>query len=132
MFFLRYGLTVPRDIRRLFKMRRDVVIPIREEAVQKILQTLTHQDLFIHLETTTGAYARNKAEVYLRNAVVRFSQGRIKGEGPYRIGLKMEYGWIYADGLTHWEWDDQKRLLMAGYDPEGKLTVALQLSRKPF
>lgn len=108
------------------------MIPIQKEEIQKILQTLINQDLYIHMETTTGAYARNQAEVYLRNAVVRFSQGRIKGEGPYRIGLKMEHGWIYADGLTHWELDDQERLLMAGYDPEGKLTVALQLSREPF
>lgn len=108
------------------------MIPIEVEEVQNAIQGLTDKDLYIHLETTGGAYTKNSVSAYIRNAVVRFTDGRIKGAGPYRVGLKMEHGWIYAEGLTYWELDDQKRLLLAGYDDAGRLTVALQLSAEPF
>lgn len=108
------------------------MIPIEVEEVQNAIQGLTDKDLYIHLETTGGAYTKNSVSAYIRNSVVRFTDGRIKGAGPYRVGLKMEHGWIYAEGLTHWELDDQKRLLLAGYDDVGRLTVALQLSAEPF
>lgn len=109
------------------------MIPIETDHVQKVLDTLVNTDLYIHLETTKGAYTKNTSGAYIRNTVVRFSQGRIKGSGPYRVGLKMEHGWIYAEGLTDWEpLDDKGRLLMAGHDEDGKLTVALQLSPEPF
>lgn len=44
----------------------------------------------------------------------------------------MDIGWIYAEGLTDYEIDGQGRLLMAGHDEEGRLAVALQLSRTPW
>ena len=44
----------------------------------------------------------------------------------------MNIGWIYAEGLTHFEVDEQDRLLLAGHDYKGKLAVALQISKKPF
>lgn len=109
------------------------MIPIEIERVQNALDTLVNTDLYIHLETTNGAYTKNAASAFIRNARVRFSQGRIKGNGPYRVGLKMADGWVFAEGLTDWQpLDEQGRLLLAGHDPEGKLTVALQLSPEPF
>ena len=44
----------------------------------------------------------------------------------------MSQGWVYTEGLTHFEQTDTDRLIMAGHDSQGKLVVALQLSREPF
>jgi hypothetical protein len=113
--------------------------PIVKEDIQKILDSLKNKDLYIHLETTNGAYAAHKNEnklsagAYIRNAKIRFSKGGIMGEGPsYRVGLKMDLGWIYAEGLTDWEVDEAGRLLLAGHNAEGRLAAALQLSENPF
>jgi len=56
----------------------------------------------------------------------------VRGAGPYRVGLKMDHGWVYGDGLTHAEVDDEGRLLMAGYDDQGRLRIAMQLGVVPF
>ncbi len=106
--------------------------------VQSALDRLVNRDVYLHLETTTGAYAAHRGEqsmtvcAYIRNGLVRFARGAVSGEGPYRVGLKMENGWIYAEGLTDWEVDREGRLLLAGHDPEGRLAIALQLSETPF
>ena len=43
----------------------------------------------------------------------------------------MDHGWVYAEGITHWEVDDKDRLLLAGHDNR-RLAVALELSLTPF
>jgi len=112
--------------------------PIDAAAVQAALADRAGQDLFIHLETNAGAYAglRDTKVVpvgaYIRNGRVRFERGAITGSGPYRVGLKTEHGWVYAEGLTDWEVDGMGRLLLAGHDADGCLGVALQLSQEPF
>lgn len=112
--------------------------PIEREAVQKALDAFKDKDVYIHLETTNGAYASHynasmlNAGAYIRNATIRYTRGKITGDGPYRVGLKMENGWVYAEGLTDWEIDEKERLLLAGHNDEGKLAVALQLSEEPF
>lgn len=112
--------------------------PIRREAVDEALQGYVNQDVYLHLETTNGAYAALRSEAsmavcaYIRNGLVKFNRGSITGEGPYRVGLKMDNGWIYAEGLTDWEVDEEGHLLIAGHDPDGRLAVALQLSHQPF
>lgn len=111
--------------------------PVSVTAVQKELDRFSNEDIYIHLETTNGAYATHHNEnffssgAYIRNARIQYIQGKITGEGPYRIGLKMPIGWVYAEGITHYE-KDEDRLLLAGHDYEGKLAVALQISRTPF
>ncbi|HEY8449809.1 MAG TPA: DUF1806 family protein, partial [Bacillota bacterium] len=50
----------------------------------------------------------------------------------FRVGLELDGGWVVAEGLTDWEVDAQGRLLLAGHDGEGRLTVAFELSREPF
>ena len=111
---------------------------IKPEQVQEVLNHLVNQDLFIHLETTNGAYASHHDEsffsagAYLRNALIRYERGSIVGTGPYRVGLKLAFGWVYAEGLTHFDNVDNQRLLLGGYDNTGKLAVALQLSVTPF
>ncbi|MGO4374543.1 YojF family protein [Paenibacillus sp. YIM B09110] len=112
--------------------------PIHPGTVQSAIDKLKDQDLYLHLEMTSGAYAshfdssRHPAANFISNAVIRYSHGSIAGSGPYRVGLKTEGGWIYSEGLTHYEESDTERLIMAGHDGQGKLVVALQLSRTPF
>jgi hypothetical protein len=112
--------------------------PAMKEQIQKEIDRLEKKDVYIHLETTNGAYATHfnesffSAGAYIRNARLQYEYGSIKGDGPYRIGLKMDFGWVYAEGITHFEVDDKGRLLMAGHDNNGKLAVALEISETPF
>nr|WP_205603169.1 YojF family protein [Heyndrickxia ginsengihumi] len=115
-----------------------LVEPIKRLEVQKLIDQFANQELYLHLETTNGAYASHvnesffSAGAYIRNAKVSYEHGKLAGDGPYRIGLKMEFGWIYAEGLTHFEVDELGRLLFAGHGYDGKLAVALELSKTPF
>lgn len=112
--------------------------PIQKEEVQAILEGFAQQEVYLHLETTNGSYAVLRGEktisvgAFIRNAAIRFERGMISGDGPYRVGLKMEHGWVYAEGLTDWEPSSGQRLLLAGHDEEGRLAVAFQLSTTPF
>jgi hypothetical protein len=112
--------------------------PIQPQEVQSVLEQMFGKEMYLHLETTNGAYANHNNDAvltvgaYIRNGKVTFTSGKITGNGPFRIGLKMELGWIYAEGLTHFELDSQRRLLLAGHDQEGRLAVSLQLSPSPF
>lgn len=111
---------------------------INQSVIQDRIDQLKDQDLYIHLEMTTGAYAahldrsKHPAATFITNAVIRYSHGSISGNGPYRVGLKMAQGWVYSEGLTHFEENETDRLIMAGHDSQGKLIVSLQLSREPF
>lgn len=111
---------------------------IAVDKVQSALDQYANHDVYVHLETTNGAYATHSGEskmnvgAYIRNTLIRFTRGVIAGSGPYRIGLKMENGWVYAEGITDWEIDSDKRLLLAGHDDQGRLAVALELSHEPF
>jgi len=112
--------------------------PIDMSDVQRRLDELKDQDLYMHLEMTSGAYAahfdsqRHPAATFVSNAVIRYTRGSISGQGPYRVGLKTASGWVYSEGLTHCEETETERLILSGHDSQGKLVVALQLSRKPF
>ncbi|MEC0225642.1 YojF family protein [Paenibacillus alba] len=111
--------------------------PIDKTKVQQCIDILNDRDLYIHLEMTTGAYAahldrtKHPAATFISNAVIRYSHGSISGNGPYRVGLKTEQGWVYSEGLTHYE-SESERLILAGHDTAGKLIVSLQLSQEPF
>jgi len=108
------------------------------EKVQAAIDHLADQEVYLHLETTNGAYASHHNEsffsagAYIRNALVTYVSGKIVGGGPYRVGLKLAIGWVYAEGLTHYELDAEGRLLLAGHDNDGKLAVALEISPTPF
>lgn len=111
---------------------------IQKDKVQEALDRFVNKDVYVHLETTNGAYARHfdstayNVGAFIRNVQVRYKQAKIVGEESYRIGLKMDHGWVYAEGLTDWEIDEEDRLLMAGHDAEGRLMVALEISETPF
>ena len=112
--------------------------PIQKQAVQSELDKRTDRPQYLHLETTTGSYTKFGPEkkspviAFVRNAQVTYTRGTVTGTGPYRVGLKLADGWVYADGLTDYELNERGALLLAGLDVEGQLTVALQLSGAPF
>lgn len=111
---------------------------VQADKVQQELDQKANKEVYIHLETTNGAYATHNDETffnsgaYIRNAKLSYEYGKITGNGPYRIGIKTAIGWIYAEGITHYEIDDKDRLLLAGIDFAGKLAVALEISEQPF
>lgn len=112
--------------------------PIQPQDIQSQIDQLANQELYIHLEVTSGAYANHRdsskhpGSAFITNARIQYSNGAISGHGPYRVGLKTEQGWIYAEGLTHVDEQEKERLILAGHDSEGKLVVALQLSKEMF
>ncbi|HLS22526.1 MAG TPA: YojF family protein [Pseudogracilibacillus sp.] len=112
--------------------------PIDTKQVQSQLDAFKNKEVYVHLETTNGAYASHfgnkgvNVGAYIRNAKLRYTNAVIKGDGKsYRVGIKTELGWVYAEGLTDWELYEEK-LLLAGHDPDGRLMVALQISETPF
>jgi len=112
--------------------------PIDPTDIQTELARKAGRDVYLHLETTTGSYTSLAPEptppciAFVRNARIRYERGAVKGPGPYRVGLKIDDGWVYGDGLTHAEVDDEGRLLMAGYDDQGRVRLAFQISETPF
>ncbi|MEK4630004.1 MAG: YojF family protein [Solibacillus sp.] len=111
---------------------------VNTQVLQELLNSFANKDVYIHLETTNGSYATHyneqffNAGAFIRNVKLRYELGKVVGDAPHRVGLKMEHGWVYAQGITHFELDDQGRLLMAGLDFTGKLAVALEISEAPF
>ncbi|WP_377889011.1 YojF family protein [Alkalihalobacillus sp. R86527] len=110
---------------------------IQKEDVQELLEGFENQKVYLHLETTSGAYAAQNKEklsvgAYIRNGSVCFTNVKIAGAGPFRIGFKLDEGWMYAEGLTDYVLDNKGRLLMAGHDDSGRLAIAVQLSHTPF
>ncbi|MEI4788770.1 YojF family protein [Bacillus sp. FJAT-53060] len=112
--------------------------PIQTKDVTAHLESFLNRPVFVHLETTTGSYSAHVNEqnmtivAYIRNAKVIYSQVKIKGQGPYRVGMKTEDGWIYAEGLTDYVFDEKDRLLLAGHLSDGKLAISFQISERPF
>ncbi|MGP4040689.1 YojF family protein [Gracilibacillus sp. D59] len=113
--------------------------PIEINQLQKQIDKLANKEVYVHLETTNGAYASHfnqeayNVGAFIRNAKVIYQRGKVVGAGStYRVGLKLDIGWIYAEGVNQYEVDEQNRLLMAGHDREGRLMVSLQISETPF
>ena len=105
---------------------------------QELINSFANEDVYIHLETTNGSYAAHydeqffNAGAFIRNVKLVYEHAKVIEDNPNRVGLKLEHGWVYAQGITHSEIDEQGRLLMAGLDYSGKLAVALQISETPF
>lgn len=106
--------------------------PIAPAAVESALARFLDRPVYLHLETTAGAYTENGFGAFVRNACIRLRRAAVRGSGTYRAGLETEDGWIYAEGLTAWGLDAQGRILLAGYDGEGRVTVLCELSATPF
>ncbi len=112
--------------------------PIDRDFVQAELDRRRGALQYLHLETTTGSYTslgpdkKSPVIAFVRNVQLTYTRGTVTGPGPYRVGLKLDGGWVYADGLTDCEVNERNEFLLAGLDGDGQLTVALQLSPTPF
>lgn len=111
---------------------------INREEVKRRIDALKDTNLYIHMEMTMGAYTSHKdqsvhpASNFIKNVVIKYEHGTLSESSPYRVGLKLDGGWVYAEGMTHWEETETKRLILSGNDTEGRLITALQLSTEPF
>lgn len=92
----------------------------------------TGKTFHLHLETTAGAYTAGGFGVFARNVAVRIERLNVRGTGPFRIGAETDGGFLYVEGVTHWEVDAQHRLCLEGHDDQGRLTVAFELSPTPL
>jgi len=112
--------------------------PIERDEVQSFLEHFLNKEVYFHLETSNGSYASLESErqmsvvAFIRNGKLTFTRGSITGDGPYCVGLKLQEGWVYAEGLTDYEITEAGQLLLGGYDAEGRLGIALELSFTPF
>ncbi|QAY67226.1 DUF1806 family protein [Paenibacillus protaetiae] len=113
-----------------------MIEPVR---VQLLLDSLKERELYVHLEITNGAYtshhdkSRLVAANFIKNVPIRYTHGSISGSGPYRVGLKLERGgWVFAEGLTHYDEHETDRIVLEGHEQDGKLVVALLLGPEPF
>ncbi|WP_436854926.1 YojF family protein [Staphylococcus caeli] len=109
--------------------------------VQSLLSSFENKAVYLHVETTNGAYAAHfdqrvfNAGTFLRNIQVTFEHAQLKGgnKDPFRVGLKLkDNGWVYVQGLTHYEINDNGEFLLAGFNYEGQLAAALEISTQPF
>jgi len=109
----------------------------REEVLKKI-DALKNKDVYIHMEMTMGAYTSHRdqsvhpASNFIKNVIIKYEHGTLSESSPYRIGLKINGGWVYAEGMTHWDETDKDRVIISGNDKDGKLIAALQISTEPF
>jgi N-acetylglucosamine malate deacetylase 2 len=106
--------------------------PISLPALAPVLEGYAGRTLYLHLETTAGAYTEGGFGAFLRGVPLVVGRVRVHGTGPYRAGIESGAGFVYAEGLTHWAADADGRLLLEGHDEEGRLTVALILSPSPL
>lgn len=115
--------------------------PINAEEVQQLLTSFENKTVYLHVETTNGAYANHfdqrvfNAGTFLRNIQVTYEHAQLKGgeKDPYRVGLKLrDGGWVYVQGLTHYEINDNNEFLIAGFNYEGQLAATIEISEKPF
>lgn len=111
---------------------------INREEVKRRIDAFKNKDLYIHMEMTMGAYTSHRdqsvhpASNFIKNVVIKYEHGTLSETPPYRVGLKLNGGWIYAEGMTHWEETEENRIILSGNDAEGRLITALQLSTEPF
>lgn len=101
--------------------------------LEEVLDRYAGGTWYLHLETTAGAYTANGYGAFVRNVRVQVRKLAVRSGGDrLRVGAQTEEGFVYAEGVTHWEVDGRGRLLLEGHDAEGRLTVIFALSPEPF
>src|SRR5699024_12084895 len=104
--------------------------PIEQKKIQEKIDEFLNERIYLHLETSTGSYVGVQQKdtlpacAYIRNGVIEFTEGKIvENEGWYSVGLKIDDGGGYAEGLTEWEVTGDGKLLGGGGDKEGDLKI---------
>lgn len=114
--------------------------PINEQEVLNLLTSYENKPIYLHVETTNGAYANHfdervfNAGTFLRNIQVTYEHAQLKGGEKILIALVSNYdgGWVYVQGLTHFEVNEDNEFLIAGFNYEGQLAATIEMSEKPF
>ncbi|WP_334075400.1 MULTISPECIES: DUF1806 family protein [Paenibacillus] len=98
---------------------------IDQAQVQKELRAFVGDTVYVHSEATSY--------VFVRNFKICVDEAFIAGDNPCRAALRFDgQGWLRMEALTHYEVDEQGRLLLAGFDDRGRMHAALHLGREPF
>jgi hypothetical protein len=109
--------------------------PIIASQIEPVLRRYEGQTIYLHVEVPDyGNFHKLEAPgAFARNIKALIIQSFIAGSGPYRVALKIaDDGWIRVEGLTHFVIDEKERLIIAGHDNEGRLTVGLEINGEPF
>ena len=113
--------------------------PIKEQEVLDLLTSYANQPVYLHVETTNGAYANHfdqrvfNAGTFLRNIVVTFEHAQLKGgdKDPYRVGLKLkDGGWVCKDLRTMKL--IRTTIFNCRFYYEGQLAATIEISKQPF
>ena len=114
---------------------------INQDKVQSLLDAFVGKPAYVHVEITSGMYASHmdqevfNAGTFVRNVQVNIVEATIKKaeNDQYRVGIKLDNGgWIYVIGLTHFIVNEVDEFIMHGFNYQGKLARALELSHQPF
>lgn len=114
---------------------------IKLDEVQTLLDSFIEKKAYVHVEITSGMYASHfndevfNAGTFVRNIQVGIVEATVKvaENDQYRVGIKLDNGgWIYVIGLTHFIVNEADEFIMHGFNYEGKLASALELSQQPF
>lgn len=99
--------------------------PIDASRLRQALAPYAGREVYLHVEFARGGFARN-----VKGRVISVA---LRGDGPYRVGLRCEEaGWVVMEGLTHWLAAEGQPLFLCGLDEEEKLDRALQLHFEPL
>lgn len=99
--------------------------PIDTARVERSLERYHGQEVYLHFEFARGGF--------VRGARLRVLETALRGEGPYRLGIRCEGdGWVVMEGLTHWAGQTGQPLFLCALDEQQKLAQALQLHLQPM
>ena len=99
------------------------MVPLDARTVADALGALQGRRVYIHLEVNPGAYWRNGGG--------RLEAAHVRGDGPYRLFLRVDDGLIQIDALTHMALSDGI-VICTGYDDVQRLARTVQVSLEPF
>lgn len=97
--------------------------PLVARTVADALDAWRGRRVYIHLEVNPGAYWRNGGG--------RLEAAHVRGDGPYRLFLRIEGGLIQIDTLTHMAVSDGM-VICTGYDDVQRLARTVEVGVEPF
>ena len=97
--------------------------PFDARVVAAALGALQGGRVYIHLEVNPGAYWRNGGG--------RLDAAHVRGDGPYRLFLRIDGGLLQIDALTHMAVADGM-VVCTGYDDLQRLARTVEVGLEPF
>ncbi len=97
--------------------------PLDARAVEDALGAWQGRRVYIHLEVNPGAYWRNGSG--------RLDAAHVRGDGPYRLFLRVDGGLLQIDALTHMA-VAEGMVVCTGYDDLQRLARTVEVGLEPF